>query len=60
MSDLVGNPNCWFSQAKAHNRFIYLSVCIKSCLGDCIECYIVDYQVFIHLYWERLTLLNET
>ena len=23
MSDLVGNPNCWFSQAQAHIHVVY-------------------------------------
>ena len=35
MSDVVGNPNCWFSHAKAHLKYLikmpyqYINVSLK-------------------------------
>ena len=31
MSDLVGNPNCWFSHAQAHFIIVHVSLTSHTC-----------------------------
>ena len=46
MSDLVGNPNCWFSHAQAHLSFFFLVINIKMTEGGSLHL-LISFVVFL-------------